>query len=97
MKTRKREETNIYGYDSGDCGSVGDLGIVSVGVVHAALSMNKEIIEKLFPGAIERMEHGRCPICGDLIDTDDFEDELSIREFQISGMCQKCQDKTFGK
>ena len=25
-----------------------------------------------------------------------FRDELSAREYQISGFCQKCQDETFG-
>jgi len=27
----------------------------------------------------------------------DFADELSRREFAISGMCQSCQDSVFGK
>ena len=26
----------------------------------------------------------------------EFRDELSKREFRISGLCQKCQDKIFG-
>ena len=26
----------------------------------------------------------------------EFRDEISAREFEISGMCQDCQDKTFG-
>lgn len=26
----------------------------------------------------------------------DFKDELSIKEFMISGMCQNCQDEMFG-
>jgi hypothetical protein len=26
-----------------------------------------------------------------------FRDELSAREYQISGFCQTCQDETFGK
>jgi hypothetical protein len=25
-----------------------------------------------------------------------FRNEKSLREFKISGLCQKCQDKTFG-
>ena len=47
-----------------------------------------------------------CPTCGakpleaPLIDGSTskvfpFRDELSTREYQISGMCQKCQDETF--
>jgi len=27
----------------------------------------------------------------------DFRNEKSLREYMISGMCQKCQDDTFGK
>jgi len=57
--------------------------------------MNEKIIEKLFPGAIERMSKGKCPICGEKIKPDEFKDELSLKEFRISGMCQACQDKTF--
>jgi len=57
--------------------------------------MNEKIIEKLFPGAIERMKKGQCPICGEKIKPEEFKDELSLKEFRISGMCQACQDKTF--
>ena len=32
--------------------------------------------------------------CG--MPTDGFRDELSAKEFTISGLCQKCQDKIFG-
>lgn len=32
--------------------------------------------------------------CGQLITS--FRDELSKREYKISGLCQKCQDKIFG-
>ena len=37
-----------------------------------------------------------CPFCHKTINTEDFKDELSIKEYKISGLCQKCQDKTFG-
>lgn len=26
----------------------------------------------------------------------DFRDDLSIKEYSISGLCQKCQDRVFG-
>lgn len=26
-----------------------------------------------------------------------FRDQLSMREYQISGFCQECQDETFGR
>ena len=35
-----------------------------------------------------------CPLCSSEIT--EFRDELSRKEFYISGMCQKCQDETFG-
>lgn len=37
---------------------------------------------------------GRCPTCGNAIGG--FRDDLSVKEFSISGMCQKCQDSVFG-
>ena len=39
-----------------------------------------------------------CVICGsDKIKPEDFVDDLSRREFQISHMCQCCQDATFAE
>ena len=38
-----------------------------------------------------------CVTCGSpLVNRQDFRDEASWREFQISHMCQKCQDEVFG-
>ena len=34
-----------------------------------------------------------CVVCGNAVDR--FRDNLSLKEYQISGMCQMCQDKTF--
>jgi len=39
-----------------------------------------------------------CVFCQKSINPDtDFKDEISRREFTISGICQGCQDKTFGE
>lgn len=38
---------------------------------------------------------GKCPFCYEIVVHSDFKDEISRREFSISGLCQKCQDKTF--
>jgi hypothetical protein len=46
---------------------------------------------------IEMVGKGHCAGCGDYIIQEDFRDEVSIREFGISGMCQFCQDRFFGK
>lgn len=37
-----------------------------------------------------------CVFCGKPALDADFRDEISRREFTISGICQFCQDKTFG-
>jgi hypothetical protein len=44
---------------------------------------------------VDNVEMGLCPLCGKPVDKDSFKDELSIREFNISGMCQACQDDVF--
>ena len=38
---------------------------------------------------------GHCATCKALINNEDFHDDLSRREYGISGMCQKCQDIVF--
>lgn len=57
--------------------------------------MNKDIVKQFFPQAVEDYQNGICPFCKEKIITMDFKDELSRREYEISGLCQKCQDKTF--
>jgi len=42
----------------------------------------------------ECKNNNQCVICGEL--ADNFTDELSRKEFQISAMCQTCQDNVFG-
>ncbi len=42
-------------------------------------------------------EMGRCPMCGEFVTPEEFRNEVSMKEFLISGMCQDCQDDTFGK
>jgi len=44
----------------------------------------------------QRIDKCQVPWCGAPIDgPQDFRDELSVREFHITGMCQKCQDEVF--
>ena len=40
------------------------------------------------------LEERVCVTCGET--ATEFKDELSEKEFSISGMCQKCQDEIFG-
>lgn len=57
--------------------------------------MNKEIVKQFFPEMVDNFEKGLCSICGEKIQDNEFKDNLSKKEYKISGMCQKCQDKTF--
>lgn len=51
-----------------------------------------------FTKEINLTKQGKCPLCGKKIDTKtEFRDELSMREYEVSGLCQKCQDEVFGK
>ena len=60
------------------------------------IDMNKPVW-KMFPEKAQRARTGRCVDCGVPIkDTDDFKDAISIREYAVSGLCQKCQDAIFG-
>jgi len=36
-----------------------------------------------------------CTTCGGAVDRSSFRDELSVREWGISGLCQTCQDIVF--
>ena len=60
--------------------------------------MNEKIIRKAgFDKEVDRVKEGKCSLCGKEIDTVfAFQDGVSKREFSISGLCQECQDKTFG-
>ena len=53
----------------------------------------KEIINNIFPEVAGRIENKVCPMCGKPISK--FKNELSEREYKISGMCQICQDDFF--
>ena len=59
--------------------------------------MNREIISNIFPEMLKKIDLGQCPTCGKEIKKEDFRNEISKKEFEISGMCQKCQDSVFGK
>lgn len=60
--------------------------------------MNKDIMKQAgFGKEVEKVEKGECPFCGSKkLERKDFRDELSWREFKISGLCMKCMDKVFG-
>jgi hypothetical protein len=53
-----------------------------------------------FPDRPTALAEGRCLAspagCGRSLRDVPFRDELSAREYQISRLCQECQDKVFG-
>ena len=48
-----------------------------------------------YPNAVKDIVENKCPMCHSDIKESDFKDELSKKEYSISGMCQKCQDEVF--
>ena len=58
--------------------------------------MNRELmIAAGFVKEVELVKEGRCPFCMRRVNEGEFRDEISKREFEISGLCQVCQDITF--
>jgi len=59
--------------------------------------MNEEIMRQMgFQEQVERVKQGRCPFCNNEVNVNEFKNEISLKEYNISGMCQKCQDDFFG-
>lgn len=59
--------------------------------------MNEKIMEQAgFSEEVNNVKAGKCPFCKKMVDLSEFRDELSKKEFLISGICQRCQDKFFG-
>jgi len=59
--------------------------------------MNKEIVKQAgFKEEVKLVGSEICPFCRQPVNRDEFRDSLSRKEFTISGICQDCQDKTFG-
>ena len=57
--------------------------------------LNKPVFQ-LVPDLVQRIDNKQCVTCpNDILDMD-FRDEISIKEYGISGMCQECQDSVFG-
>lgn len=60
--------------------------------------MNNNIMRNLgFGPEVRLVSEGYCPFCKAEVKDSSFKDEVSRREFKISGLCQVCQDKTFGE
>jgi hypothetical protein len=50
-----------------------------------------------FDKEVGKVEQGLCPFCDQPVSEKDFRDEISRREYELSGMCQNCQDQTFNQ
>lgn len=46
---------------------------------------------------LQNKEAGKCPFCGKDMSNPSFRDELSKKEYEISGLCQDCQDDFFNE
>jgi len=58
--------------------------------------MNKDIMKQAgFEEEVKLFEEKKCVLCREPINMEDFEDEISKREYYISGICQKCQNEVF--
>lgn len=59
--------------------------------------MNKDIMRTIgFEEEVKNFESNICPFCKAGIKTQEFRNSRSMKEYAISGLCQKCQDETFG-
>lgn len=62
----------------------------------------RELLDKLSADAFGRSYTDSlglqiCVSCGESCPPESFVDDLSRKEYQISGFCQKCQDEVFGE
>lgn len=58
-----------------------------------------ESLEQLFEimfGRSTAIESGKCVSCGKEVTRESLRNEISFKEYTISGLCQECQDEVFG-
>lgn len=65
---------------------------MSVGLIKPDL--NKPVF-KLMPDKAKLIRQGKCPSCKRPIWPQAFTDDLSKKEYSISGLCQTCQNSIF--
>ena len=58
-------------------------------------AMNDFISDITGKDRVQTITNNRCMMCRG--HATEFKDELSKKEYSISGLCQECQDKVFGK
>lgn len=56
----------------------------------------QDALKGMFPEQAKNIAEKKCATCGSTkISHEDFENELSRKEYAISGMCQVCQNSVF--
>lgn len=55
--------------------------------------MNLDLMQLLAPEYLAKVDQKLCPVCNQPING--FRDAQSEREYNISGLCQSCQDDMF--
>lgn len=69
---------------------------VAHGFKRMVKAMNEELMKKAgFTRQVDLVKEQKCPFCGKDVNPNDFKDELSRKEYMISGICQTCQDEFF--
>ena len=64
---------------------------------HKSYKLNKSINEIFGIDREKSIRGNTCVFCKKTVDPDtEFKDELSRKEFTISGLCSVCQDGVFG-
>lgn len=53
------------------------------------------VIDAGFEEEVKSVEEGICPFCKAFIEYNEFSDNVSKKEYGISGLCQKCQNGFF--
>ncbi len=53
------------------------------------------LIKEMMTTSIKRRGRLVCSVCEANVKSSDFKDELSRKEFSLSGLCQVCQDEFF--
>lgn len=82
----------------GDSAQLGKAIEIACLVLQEQIEMNSKIMRGGgFGEWVDNFDKGNCPGCMQPVDTRDFKDELSIKEFTLSGLCQKCQDEFFNE
>ena len=60
--------------------------------------MDEKIMREAgFGENFDLVQVGKCGICAKEVKIGSFRNQISLEEYQISGICQGCQDSVFGE